>query len=67
MFMFKFKFKFNLFVFISHMIKEVICNGKNDFHTISMRDLDLDAIKERILCDWRHPQGYKNINMEKWT
>ena len=37
--------QFSLFVFISHMIHKVINNGKNDFYTISMRDVD--AIKER--------------------
>ena len=41
--------QFSLFVFISHMIHEVINNGKNDFYTISMRDVD--AIKERVACD----------------
>ena len=42
------------------MIHKVINNGKNDFYTISMRDVD--AIKERVVCDWWHPQGYKKIN-----
>ena len=32
-------------------------NDKNDFYTISMRDVD--AIKARIACDWWHPQVYK--------
>ena len=57
----QFKFKFNLFVFISHMIQEVIYNGKNDFYTISMRDVD--DIKERIACDCWQPQGFKKINI----
>ena len=42
------------------MIHKVINNGKNDFYTVSMRDVD--AIKERVACDWWHPQGYKKIN-----
>ena len=42
------------------MIHKLIYNGKNDFNTISMRDVD--AIKELVACDWWHPQGYKKIN-----
>ena len=30
---------FNLFIFISHIIQEVIYNGKNDFYIISLRDM----------------------------
>ena len=54
----KVSIQFNFyFFFISHIIQKVIYNNKNDFQTISMRDVD--AIKERIACDWWHPQGYK--------
>ena len=31
------------------IIQNIIYNGKNDFYTISMRDLD--AIKESMTCD----------------
>ena len=42
------------------MIHKLINNGKNDFYTVSMRDVG--AIKERVACDWLHPQGYNKIN-----
>ena len=42
------------------MIHKVINNGKNDFYIIIIRDVD--PIKERVACDWWHPQGYKKID-----